>query len=101
MQADTGQPLKELRVDGGAAANEFLMQFQADLLGCPVVRPVDIESTALGAAYLAALGVGHFKHTSELEGFWRIEKRFEPNIRPSDRDSLLDGWRSAINKARH
>ena len=101
MKADTGQPLKELRVDGGAAANDFLMQFQADLLGCPVVRPVDIESTALGAAYLAALGVGHFKETSELEGFWRVEKRFEPAIHPSERDVLLGGWRSSINKARH
>lgn len=101
MQADTGQALKELRVDGGAAANPFLMQFQADLLDCPVVRPMDIESTALGAAYLAALGVGHFKETSELEGFWRIEKRFEPAMRPTDRSRMLDGWRAAINKARH
>jgi glycerol kinase len=101
MKADTGTALKELRVDGGAAANPFLMQFQADLIGCPVVRPMDIESTALGAAYLAALGIGHFKETSELEGFWRIEKRFEPNIRPSERDVLLDGWRTAVSKARH
>ena len=101
MRGDTGQPPKELRVDGGASANDFLMQFQADLLDCPVVRPVDIESTALGAAYLAALGIGHFRETSELEGFWRIEKCFEPKIRSSDRNSLLDGWRSAVGKARH
>jgi glycerol kinase len=100
MKADTGQALKELRVDGGAAANDFLMQFQADLLGCPVVRPMDIESTALGACYLAALGIGHFKETSELEGFWRIEKRFEPSMRPAERGALLDGWRSAVGKAR-
>jgi len=100
MKADTGQALKELRVDGGAAANDFLMQFQADLLGCPVVRPMDIESTALGACYLAALGIGHFKETSELEGFWRIEKRFEPAMRPAERGALLDGWRSAVGKAR-
>ena len=101
MKADTGQPLKELRVDGGAAANDFLMQFQADLLGCPVVRPVDIESTALGAVYLAALGIGHFKETSELEAFWRIEKRFEPAIRSGDRDVLVSGWKAAVAKARH
>ncbi len=100
MKADTGQALKELRVDGGAAANDFLMQFQADLLGCPVVRPMDIESTALGACYLAALGIGHFKKTSELEGFWRIEKRFEPSMRPEERGVLLEGWRSAVGKAR-
>ena len=100
MKADTGQALKELRVDGGAAANDFLMQFQADLLGCPVVRPMDIESTALGACYLAALGIGHFKETSELEGFWRIEKRFEPSMRPAERGVLLDGWRNAVGKAR-
>lgn len=101
MQADTGQKLTELRVDGGAAANSFLMQFQADLLDCPVVRPVDIESTALGAAYLAALGIGHFRETAELEGFWRAEKRFEPAISSSERESLLSGWRAAIAKARH
>ncbi len=100
MKADTGQALKELRVDGGAAANDFLMQFQADLLGCPVVRPMDIESTALGACYLAALGIGHFQETSDLEGFWRIEKRFEPAMRPAQRVALLDGWRTAVGKAR-
>ncbi|MFN7542081.1 MAG: glycerol kinase GlpK [Acidobacteriota bacterium] len=101
MQADTGQPLTELRVDGGAAANDFLMQFQADLLGCPVVRPVDIESTALGAAYLAALGIGLFEHTSQLEAFWLSEKRFEPSLHPASRDALLDGWNHAVRKARH
>jgi glycerol kinase len=101
MRGDTGQMLTEIRVDGGAAANNFLMQFQADLLDCPVARPVDIESTALGAAYLAGLGVGHFRSTDELAGFWRIEKRFEPNIRSSVRDVLLSGWKSAVAKARH
>jgi glycerol kinase len=101
MRGDTGQRLKELRVDGGAAANNFLMQFQADLLDCPVARPVDIESTALGAAYLAGLGVGHFGGVEELVGFWRIEKRFEPNIRSSTRDVLLSGWKAAVAKARH
>ncbi|WP_031495195.1 glycerol kinase GlpK [Bryobacter aggregatus] len=100
MHGDTGQAPKELRVDGGAAANDFLMQFQADLLDCPVVRPVDIESTALGAAYLAGLGVGHFHGTTELESFWGIEKRFEPNMPASQRDSLLAGWKHAVVKTR-
>ncbi len=101
MRLDCGHAPKELRVDGGAAANDFLMQFQADLLGCPVVRPVDIESTALGAAYLAGLGVGHFRETADLEGYWRVEKRFEPVIRLKDRDALLNGWKEAVKKARH
>lgn len=101
MQADTGQPLKELRVDGGAAANGFLLQFQADLLGCPVVRPVDIESTALGAAYLAGLGIGHFRETAELAAFWRVEKRYEPQIAASRREALLAGWQHAVRQARH
>ena len=100
MRGDCGHPPKELRVDGGAAANDFLMQFQSDLLGCPVVRPFDIESTALGAAYLAGLGVGHFRETADLEGYWRVEKRFEPAIRSSDRDALLAGWKIAVEKAR-
>ena len=101
MRGDCGHAPKELRVDGGAAANDFLMQFQADLLGCPVVRPVDIESTALGAAYLAGLGIGQFRETADLEGYWRVEKRFEPVIRSKDRDLLLDGWKEAVKKARY
>lgn len=101
MRGDCGHAPKELRVDGGAAANDFLMQFQADLLGCPVVRPVDIESTALGAAYLAGLGVGQFRETADLEGYWRVEKRFEPVIRSKERDVLLEGWKVAVKKARY
>ncbi len=99
MRGDTGQAPRELRVDGGAAVNDFLMQFQADILGAPVVRPMDVESTALGAAYLAGLGIGHFHNTDELEAFWRIEKRFEPTMRPSVRDSLLNGWKDAVGRA--
>ena len=101
MRGDCGHAPKELRVDGGAAANDFLMQFQADLLGCPVVRPVDIESTALGAAYLAGLGIGQFRETADLEGYWRVEKRFEPVIRSKERDVLLEGWKIAVKKARY
>ena len=78
MQADAGGRILELRVDGGAAANNFLMQFQADILGCPIVRPADIETTALGAAYLAGLATGFWKNVGEVESFWRAERRFEP-----------------------
>jgi glycerol kinase len=98
MRADSGQPPKELRVDGGAASNDFLMQFQADILNCPVVRPVDTESTAAGAAALAGLGIGHFASTEDLEAFWRIERRFEPQMRPTEREAHLAGWKQAIRQ---
>ena len=84
MQADAGVRLAELRVDGGAARNDLLMQFQADLLGVPVVRPQVTETTALGAAYLAGLAVGFWKSTDEIAGQWRVERRFEPKM-PADR----------------
>ncbi len=74
MESDSGHKLKELRVDGGATANNFLMQFQADILGSPLVRPADIETTALGAAYLAGLATGFFKSQEELQKFWRAER---------------------------
>ena len=80
MEADAGEPMKELRVDGGASANNFLMQFQADILGCRIVRPADIETTALGAAYLAGLATGFWKSVEEVESFWRAERRFEPSM---------------------
>ena len=78
MEADAGIPLKELRVDGGAAANNLLMQFQADLLGVPVVRPAVTETTALGAAYLAGLAVGFWKSADDVSGQWKVDRRFEP-----------------------
>jgi glycerol kinase len=96
MQSDTGEKLKELRVDGGATANNFLMQFQADILGCPIVRPADIETTALGAAYLAGLASGFFKNTDELQKFWRADRTFEPQMQPDRRESLIEGWHKAI-----
>ncbi len=73
MQMDADEHISELRVDGGAAVNNFLMQFQADILDCPIVRPVDVETTALGAAYLAGLAVGFWKNAAEVEGFWRVK----------------------------
>lgn len=96
MQADSGAALKEIRVDGGAAQNDFLMQFQADILGCRIVRPVDTETTALGAAYLAGLATGVWKSTSEVEQFWRAEKIFEPKMDNSQREDLFAGWKRAV-----
>jgi glycerol kinase len=100
MQADSGERLAELRVDGGAAANNFLMQFQADILNCPIVRPVDIETTALGAAYLAGLATGFWKSAAEVESFWRAERRFEPAMEQSVRERLFSGWKDAVARCR-
>jgi len=100
MQADAGERILELRVDGGAAANNFLMQFQADILGCPIVRPADIETTALGAAYLAGLATGFWKSVAEVESFWRAERRFEPAMDAATRDRLFSGWKDAVARCR-
>jgi glycerol kinase len=100
MQSDSGERLTELRVDGGAAANNFLMQFQADILGCPIVKPADIETTALGAAYLAGLATGFWKSVGEVESFWRAERRFEPAMDESARDRLFSGWQDAVARCR-
>jgi glycerol kinase len=100
MERDSGERLRELRVDGGATANNFLMQFQADILGRPIVRPVDIETTALGAAYLAGLAVGFFQSIEDLESFWQKERVFEPRMPESTREELFAGWREALRKTR-
>ncbi len=100
MQADSGVKLKELRVDGGASNNNLLMQFQADLLGVPVVRPVITETTALGAAYLAGLGVGLWKNPTEIGSQWKAEKSFKPGISKARRDHLRMGWCDALERAR-
>jgi glycerol kinase len=100
MERDSGERLRELRVDGGATANNFLMQFQADILGRPIVRPVDIETTALGAAYLAGLAVGFFQSIEDLESFWQKERVFEPKMSESTREELFAGWREALRKTR-
>ena len=101
MEADSGEELKELRVDGGAAANDFLMQFQADILGKRIVRPADNETTALGAAYLAGLASGFFKSLEDLEQFWRAEKIYEPKMSPDRREQLYSGWKSAVARCRY
>ena len=98
VNADTGIPLEELKVDGGMIENELLMQFQADILGVPVVRPVVAETTALGAAYAAGLAVGFWKDTDELEKNWQEEKRWEPSIDDEQRAVLLATWKKAVTK---
>jgi glycerol kinase len=100
MQSDSGETLRELRVDGGASANNFLMQFQADILGCRIVRPADTETTALGAAYLAGMACGIWKSQEELESFWRSERIFEPRMNADQRDTLYAGWKKAIARSR-
>jgi glycerol kinase len=100
MEADSGARLTELRVDGGAARNNLMMQFQADILDCPIIRPVDVETTALGAAYLAGLATKFWSSQEEVENFWRAERRFEPAMSASERDSLFDGWKTSVARAR-
>ena len=90
--------VKELRVDGGASVNDLLMQFQADLLGIPVVRPVITETTALGAAYLAGLSTGIFRSTDEIGGLWQAERRFEPSVAPSHAAELMARWEHAVRQ---
>ena len=97
--ADTGVPLTEVRVDGGMIANELLMQFQADLLGVPVIRPVIAETTALGAAYAAGLAVGFWSGTDELRTLWQEHKRWTPQIDESERQKLLRVWNKAVEKS--
>lgn len=99
MESDTGHIVKELKVDGGASANDFLMEFQADILGAKIRRPKCIEITALGAAYLAGLAVGFFKDLNEIRDNWQLASTFESSMAPSDRDNLLAGWRRAVKCA--
>ena len=90
----------ELRADGGAVANDLLMQIQADILQRPVVRAATAETTALGAAFLAGLAVGFWKNEDELASLARAGGRFEPQMSASDRDALVDGWRRAVERAK-
>ncbi len=101
MRQDSNLSLAELRVDGGASRNDLLMQFQADVLGIPVVRPKVTETTALGAAYLAGLAVGYWKSEQEIIQLWQIDKRFEPALSDDDRQRLREAWRRAVSQARH
>jgi glycerol kinase len=100
MQADSHIKLPELRVDGGAAANDLLMQFQAELLRVPVVRPRILETTALGAAYLAGLAVGFWKDATEISSNWQIERIFEPRMSSDEADHRRRRWNQALSRAR-
>ncbi|MEO8579446.1 MAG: glycerol kinase GlpK [Gemmatimonadales bacterium] len=100
MEADAGIKLKELRVDGGASANDLLMQLQADLLNVPVVRPKVAETTALGAAYLAGLAVGYWKNQTDIARQWQVDKRFTPSMKPAVRNQIAKGWERALSRAK-
>jgi glycerol kinase len=100
MGADAGIPLKELRVDGGAANNDLLMQIQADLLGVPVVRPAVTETTALGAAYLAGLAVGFWKSPQAIAEQQPIERRFEPRLERARAEALRARWAAALERSK-
>jgi glycerol kinase len=100
MELDAGITLSELRVDGGATASDLLMQFQADLLGVPVLRPKVHETTALGAAYLAGLAVGFWKSADEVKNNWRFDKRFEPAMSREQAQRLRAGWQKAVERAK-
>ena len=99
MQEDSGLTLKGLRVDGGASANNFLMQFQSDILGANINRPRVVETTALGAAYLAGLAVGFYKDKEEIKSSWIIDKEFTPNMSESKRNVLYKGWKKAVSRS--
>jgi glycerol kinase len=100
MQNDARQPLRELRVDGGATSNDLLMQFQADLLGVPVVRPQVTETTALGAAYLAGLGAGFWGSLADVAANWRAARTFEPAMTRDEAARRMARWAQAVDRSR-
>ena len=100
MESDADITLKEMRVDGGASVNNLLMQFQADILNKPVVRPKVTETTALGAAYLAGLAVGFWKDIEEINQKWQVDKTFEPKMEQQEREKLLNNWHRAVERAK-
>ena len=99
MEQDSGITISELKVDGGACANDFLMQFQADLIGCDVYRPNCIETTALGAAYLAGLAVGYWKDIEDIRRNWGVDRVFTPSMEEQRRKELIRGWHTAVKCA--
>lgn len=101
MYKDTGIALSELKVDGGASANNFLMQFQSDIIGTTIRRPMIRETTALGAAYLAGLAVGFWRDLEEIKQHWTLDKLYTPNMDPQDRDRYLAGWDKAVGRAKN
>lgn len=101
MEKDSGEVTKELRVDGGATANNFLMQFQSDILGCKITRPKIIETTAIGAAFLAGLAVGFWKDEEELKSLWEADKSFEPNMDKEKVEKYLHFWHKAVERSKN
>ncbi|MFO0998928.1 MAG: FGGY-family carbohydrate kinase [Planctomycetaceae bacterium] len=101
MRADAGMKITSLRVDGGAATNNLLMQFQADMLGVPVVRPKVFETTALGAAFLAGLATGFWKNRDQLASQWQVDRTFEPSMPKSKVEALRWGWKKALERSRN
>ena len=99
MEQDTGIHLRELRVDGGASANNFLMQFQSDIMGCAIRRPMIRETTALGAAYLAGLATGVWSDLDDIRAQWTLDQVYQPDMAPEDRERLLAGWQKAVQRA--
>ena len=96
MKADSGIELAALKVDGGASANDFLMQTQADLIHAPVKRPKCVETTAMGAAYLAGLAVGYWKDKNDVINNWNIDRKFHPEMKEDEREEKLAGWEKAV-----
>ena len=96
MEQDSGIPITALKVDGGACANDFLMQFQSDILSCDVHRPKCIETTALGAAYLAGLAVGYWNSLEDIRDNWAMDRVFAPQMEETAKSDLLDGWHLAV-----
>ena len=99
MTDDLGRGINMFKVDGGASANDFLLQFQADMIGQPVFRPVCIETTSLGAAYLAGLATGYWKDQEDILSNWQLDRRFDPQMEEDKRSQLLDGWHKAVERA--
>jgi glycerol kinase len=100
MEADSGEPIRELRADGGAASNNMLLQFQADLLQIPVVRPAITETTALGAAYLAGLAAGFWKDLAEIRSHWKSDRVFHPERSVAEVSGLRERWSQALERAK-
>jgi glycerol kinase len=98
MDKDSGVPLKALKVDGGMVFNDTLMQFQADILGVPVIRPTIAETTALGAAYAAGLAVGFWSAIDDLRSNWQVDKTWQPRMEVNQRERLYHGWKKAVER---
>ncbi|MBQ9549748.1 MAG: glycerol kinase, partial [Lachnospiraceae bacterium] len=101
MEDGSGVKLNALKVDGGACKNNFLMQFQSDIINAPVHRPVCVETTAMGASYLAGLAVGFWASKDDVIKNWAIDREFKPEMTDADRDAKIKGWKQAVNATRN